>query len=490
MFQASKYQEDIWKFIETGSGNGLVNAVAGSGKTTTIVKGIERVNKNSSVAMFAFNKSIVEELKKKIPTGADIRTLHSLGMSTLMKKIGGSKVNGRKQMGIAVSSLKKFKVSEKEKGAYLYNVTRLVDMVRFNNIKPEISLIIDLGLHYGLLIGEKEAKAVIHCLERSNKNIKKEIDFVDMLYQPIRLNLDLPKYDFTFIDEAQDLSIIQQELFKRTLKRNGRFLAVGDPNQAIYGFAGADENSFNKLSELPNITNLPLSVCYRCDKSIINKAKTIVPHIESHKGANTGSVRNGTVSDIKPGDMVLARNNKTLMTLCIRFFEEGRKASIKGVDFGQELINMIKLSDHSNLVVSSQRLDRVTTNHFNMLKDFGVKNPEKTNSYKNVLEKVEILRDVVYPKVKTSNEAKELIKSIFKEKIEDNRITLSTIHKAKGLESDRVFLAAPDSLPSKKAKEPWEITQENNLQYVCFTRAKSELIFLVDTNTKVEKENE
>lgn len=481
MFQASKYQQDIWDFIESGSGNGIVNAVAGSGKTTTIVKGIEKVDKGSTVAMFAFNKSIVEELQTRVPEGAQIKTLHSLGMAALMKKIGKSKVNTKKQMSIAISLLKKFKVTEKEQGSFLFTVTQMVDMVRFNNTPLIEQTIRDLGLHYGFLMGERESKAVIEVLKRSNEKIKKEIDFVDMLYQPVLLDLTLPKYDFTFIDEAQDLSIIQQELFKKTLKRNGRFIAVGDPHQAIYGFAGADSNSFNRLANLPNVKQLPLSVCYRCDKSIINKAKTIVPHIEAFEGAKQGSVRNGTCEDIRPGDMVLARDNKTLMELCLRFFDEGRKASIKGNDFGKELINMINLSDHENLVVSSKRLDRVVENHFDRLLSFGVEKPEETNSYRKVLEKVDILRDVVYPKVKNVSEAKNLITDIFREKEDNYKITLSTIHKAKGLEAKRVHVAAPDKIPSKYAREPWEKLQEQNLQYVCYTRAKNELIFLVDT---------
>ncbi len=490
--QPSQFQTNIWSFIKTGTGDGLVDAVAGSGKTTTLVKGIEMVKPDAEVAMFAFNKSIVEELHSRIPNGAVIKTLHSLGMSPLMKRVGATKVNSKKQQSIAFSSLKKFKVLPKEAGMFVHTVTKMVDMVRFNNIEIQAENIMELGLYYGFMIAEREVKAIQHCLSVSNDRISHEIDFVDMLYQPVRLDLQLPKYDYVFIDEAQDLSIIQQELFKRTIKRNGRFLAVGDPHQAIYGFAGADSDSFQKLADLPNMTQMPLSVCYRCDKSIINKAQRFVPHIQSHAGAEIGSVRNGLTKEVKPGDMVLSRNNKPLVSLCIQFFEQGRKSSIKGLDFGGELINMIKLADNDNIIVSSKRLDRVAEQHYNRLHDFGVEQPEKTASYKNILEKIEILREIVYPKVKTTSQAVELIKDIFKEKVEKNKITLSTIHKAKGLENKRVFVAAPDTLPSKMATEPWELVQERNLQYVCYTRAKNELVFLVDTikKEKVEDDDE
>lgn len=52
---------------------------------------------------------------------------------------------------------------------------------------------------------------------------------------------------------------------------------------------------------------------------------------------------------------------------------------------------------------------------------------------------------------------------------------LSTIHKAKGLEAERVFILKPDLMPHPKAKRGWEIDQENNLRYVAITRSKREL---------------
>jgi DNA helicase II / ATP-dependent DNA helicase PcrA len=56
------------------------------------------------------------------------------------------------------------------------------------------------------------------------------------------------------------------------------------------------------------------------------------------------------------------------------------------------------------------------------------------------------------------------------------RVTLATIHKAKGLEANRVWFLCPSLCPSKWARQDWQKAQERNLIYVAITRAKSELI--------------
>ena len=55
-------------------------------------------------------------------------------------------------------------------------------------------------------------------------------------------------------------------------------------------------------------------------------------------------------------------------------------------------------------------------------------------------------------------------------------VTLSTVHRAKGLEADRVVILEFDRLMSLRARQPWQIQQEENLAYVAWTRAKSEII--------------
>lgn len=87
LFVPSPYQQRIYDFIESGTGNAVINAVAGSGKTTTLINLLAKVPTTSRVLFLAFNKSIVEELKIKTQRfpNVEVKTLHSLGMSGLRK---------------------------------------------------------------------------------------------------------------------------------------------------------------------------------------------------------------------------------------------------------------------------------------------------------------------------------------------------------------------------------------------------------------------
>lgn len=480
----SKYQQSIWDFIVNDERNLLVNAVAGSGKTTTIVESLKLIKPELKSGFLAFNKSITEELRKRIPESIDVRTFHSLGMSSLKNRFPRTKVNEKKSINIIFSLLKKHKVEKEKTGSFVYKLSRIFDLIRLYDIDINNEEQLDsICEKYEILLFEVEKKALLDLYKISNSTIDKEIDFVDMIYQPIKLKLELPKYDLLFIDEAQDLSTIQHKLFLNSLKRNGRFICVGDPMQSIYGFAGADTESFNKISTYNDVVQLPLSVCYRCGENIIKTVKGIVPEIEPFENNGKGEVTEGTVELIKEGDMVISRNNKILVELCLRFFSENKKAFINGRDFGGELIQLIKDCYHKNLIVCSTRLKSELTKVVQNLHNRGVEFPEKTSFYKSVFEKVDIITNVIFKEVKNTDDAISLIKDLFKEKSNEKRILLSTIHKAKGLESDNVFVAVPEQIGSfKNCREEWEKQQETNLKYVCYTRAKKKLVFLIDTN--------
>src|SRR5690606_21324566 len=85
-FVPSKYQEAIYSFIQNGQGNAVVDAVAGSGKSTTIVHALNMIPEDQTVLFLAFNKAIVEELKIKVAMqpNVEVMTLHSLGAKALM----------------------------------------------------------------------------------------------------------------------------------------------------------------------------------------------------------------------------------------------------------------------------------------------------------------------------------------------------------------------------------------------------------------------
>ena len=132
----------------------------------------------------------------------------------------------------------------------------------------------------------------LNILGLSGENINKIINYYKLTESDDDLLLCSPYdylmlKDFIFIDEAQDLSKAQQQLMLASIEEGGRFIAVGDPRQAINGFCGAMNDSFNQLEVLAQ-NSLPLSVNYRCGSNMINLAQEIVPQIEAHEGAIEG----------------------------------------------------------------------------------------------------------------------------------------------------------------------------------------------------------
>ena len=115
-------------------------------------------------------------------------------------------------------------------------------------------------------------RTVLACLERSISDLS-SIDFDDMLWLPVQLRLDFPASDWVFIDEAQDTNAIQLVILNALRSPATRYVFVGDPHQAIYGFRGAGTNSVDTIKSVFETINLPLSFTYRCPKAVVREAQ-------------------------------------------------------------------------------------------------------------------------------------------------------------------------------------------------------------------------
>ena len=309
-FIPSKYQKAFFTFLQKGRANVVLDAVAGSGKSTTIVRALALIPADKRVLFLAFNKSIVEELKRKIGNmpNVDIKTLHSLGASAITRSLK-SAVNPDKYKayindGIATKSIFPYNdnLTAEERGDWKQNIMSLIDLGRVNLVKRADDLE-ELAFKHNLILVDNEISIAMRAIGWGLTNTS-EIDFTDMIYFPCVKKIQLFRYDYVFIDECQDLNAAQRTLFLQCIKTGGRFVAVGDPRQAIYGFAGADVESFNLLKNLPHTAHMPLSVCYRCDASIIASAKEIVPQIEAREGAPNGTIdMDAKLEQVQDGDM-------------------------------------------------------------------------------------------------------------------------------------------------------------------------------------------
>lgn len=482
-FKPSQYQEDIFEFIKYGYGNAVISAVAGSGKSSTIIKALDFIKPERRVLFLAFNSSIVDELKTKITREkTDIKTLHSLGYSMIRYhfKDKDIQIYEHKYKDALYNIFQKHGIDFAPDKKYIKIILKLCDLGRFYLVKDAKDLI-NIANKYGIILSSNDeidwALQLISWAKDSlyDSNL---IDFTDMVYLPNVLNLKAFKYDFIMIDEAQDLSISQMELFMKCIKQGSRFIAVGDEKQAIYSFSGADAESFSKLRNMPNTIELPLSICYRCPKNVIKLAQKIVPEIECSDKASDGFINyKAKISDLADGDMVICRNTLPLAKLYVKLISNNITAYIKGTDIGVNLIELLDdfTDDLSNLdSYLNQILDLYLLNNFNdKQSESDIRDSQEFN---NLLDKIDCLK-IIAVNVKSKSELIEKITAMFADENKEG-ICLSTIHKAKGLEADNVYILDKNLMPSKFAKQPWESSQEKNLEYVAFTRSKNVLGFL------------
>lgn len=487
-FIPSKYQQAVYDHIENGQGNAVIDAVAGSGKSTTIVEAIKLIPTTNTLLFLAFNKAIVEELKMKIGNlpNVEVRTLHSLGMSALLKsfkfQVDAKKYSQYVNDCIKFGGIKPtIELVEEEMQTYKQNILKLVDLYRVNLCTDlqSLELVAD---KYQIATLDNEGEMVLNVIKWGLNQVSR-IDFTDMIYFPNVKKVTLPQFDYVFIDECQDLSACQRELFLKAIKPNGRFVAVGDPRQAIYGFAGADVESFNMLKDLPNTTLLPLSVCYRCDNAIIEMAKAIVPQIEARDNAPEGIVEEDVkLSQIKDGDMILCRVNAPLVGLCMKYIGEGTRAYVKGRDIGANLINMINKTKRRNIndaIESIHKEGKKITARIMRKSNCSIEEAKTDATYNNFLDKVRAI-EVLAEGLQYSDAVCRRIETIFKDD-QKTGICLSSVHKAKGLEADNVFILMKDKFYNKYAMRiDWMAEQESNLVYVAYTRAKHYLGFIDD----------
>lgn len=457
-----------------------------SGKTHTLKELCNRTKEGTSCLFMAFNKSIAEELKTKLPTTVECNTFHSMGLRTLMKNFRfRMQLEENKCFSLCMELFDFRKKEYKEKMRYYFALQELWEKIRLSlceiNERNVSALCIEYDLDY--------ENSMINDLNKINERWRKDcakiqdnksfkMDFPDMLWIPYNFvdEINFPKYQVVMADEGQDLFTLQKEILQRYIKPRGRFVAVGDSKQLIYNFMGSDLDVFNSIKRMSNTICLPLSVTYRCAKKIVEKANEVFPGTECVPTAIEGVIRSGDIFEAESGDFILCRNNYPLVATFIMLLEKGKKASIMGRDFGESLCRLLD---------GQERLDDLyllLDDKVSKLKGKGLSEIAITNnaSYVTLKEKVSII-EILYKRFSGSFLAlKQKIKNIFSD--DKTGIILSTIHKSKGLEAKRVFFLNPELIPSKFAKTPKALYAEDCLKFVAITRAKEELVYChIDT---------
>lgn len=482
-----KYQQKIIEeYCRTGH-NLFISATAGAGKTSTLVELARRTPPAKSSIFLAFNKSIAEELKNRLPPTIRAQTIHGCAFAALKRAFNFKyTIKENKYYSIAEMILRQDGVHPKRIPSMSMQLCRMFDLIRFN-LAFTVEEMQNVAIQYGedateefldrltRLYGVAEAGWNQIFMGRVGTSASVALDFTDMLLFAVRYvpEEDFKKYSIVMVDECQDISSLQYRLILRLRTPKGRLIAVGDERQAIYGFQGSNLNSLKAIQQTPNTVTLPLSMTYRCARAIVEEACRVFPDsIEASPTAPAGTVRHGGwVKEATDGDFVLCRNNAPLIRAWLTLVKRGQCCHILGKEFGDNLISLI------DGVSSVTELDGVLLAMLATLRRKGYQHPERCEPYVQLEEKITVILDL-YDYFGSLAVVRDRIYDIFVENTDNSGVTLSTIHKSKGLEADRVFILEPNLIPSRFATTEQDFYAEKCLLFVAITRARKELIYI------------
>jgi len=196
--------------------------------------------------------------------------------------------------------------------------------------------------------------------------------------------------------------------------------------------------------------------------------------IEHAPNAPEGSIEtwfDWYASDIGPQDVILCRNTAPLIGVAFALLGARHPCYVLGRDIGAGLTALVKKMKANSILELTDKLRDYEHTKTEDLKDKG-----KDSAIANLKDKCECVR-MFMQNAKSVQEVLLIISELFGEE-KKNVTTLSTIHRAKGGEWDRVFILDVGLMPSKYATEEWQQQQEVNLIYVAVTRAKLDIIYI------------
>ena len=470
-FPPTPQQEDIFSAINAGESI-FVQARAGTGKSSTQEMAVkESCEFSKPQGVLAFNAHIKKAAEAAMGSKATVLTFNGAGHRAWGKYLGTK---------ISVDVDKSWNLSRaagKRHDCFKYgNIKKLADAAITSRLfpkgipKPATSNVMEDTEHNweelsidALDSGEVATGIEIDCAREVVLNSVEtafagELSFNEQIVYPLIWKAPFQKFSRMYVDESQDLNPDNHEQIQRMLAHNGQLIAVGDPAQAIYGFRGADMASIENLSKAHDLSMLPLTVSWRCGKAIIEHAQEIVPDIEYAPNAKPGLVEEIKTMAPEPGDLILARTNAPLVSMAFQLIREGHNIRVLGHDIALGLKNLVKtcmagtVAEVENNLNSWRELQRVKHQE---------RRPAKYERFMDRAATLQAFLDDL-PNDSNGEEIPGKIDFLFKR---DGRITLSSIHRAKGSEAPRVTII------QRAGAEPWmDGPQEDNLDYVSRTR--------------------
>ncbi len=363
------------------------------------------------------------------------------------------------------------------------------------------------GLSQDFTVMSEQEKA----LHNDEKILENALGFDDLIQLSVKLltenedilNLYRNRFQYNFVDEYQDIDENQYKLIRLLVPENGNIFVIGDPNQAIYGFRGGDAKFFNNFTEdYPSTQIINLKNNYRSTNCIVDASNQMInsfniismydkPHekITIHTAPSDKAEAEfvaSTIENLIGGHSFFSLDSQR---------SEGQESNYSFSDFAilyrtssqlPLIIEAVKRTGMPFVNLSNDLLceKKAVRSFLNNLKDDKTVSEQFEASYDKLAEETdEYILNYLQNLAKIHNNKNEFIHEVsFLTEADtldkrSDRITLMTLHSAKGLEFKCVFIVGleNDILPLYRAKEPQEIEEERRLLYVGMTRAKERL---------------
>lgn len=363
------------------------------------------------------------------------------------------------------------------------------------------------GLSQDFTVMSEQEKA----LHNDEKILENALGFDDLIQLSVKLltenedilNLYRNRFQYNFVDEYQDIDENQYKLIRLLVPENGNIFVIGDPNQAIYGFRGGDAKFFNNFTEdYPSTQIINLKNNYRSTNCIVDASNQMInsfniismydkPHekITIHTAPSDKAEAEfvaSTIENLIGGHSFFSLDSQR---------SEGQESNYSFSDFAilyrtssqlPLIIEAVKRTGMPFVNLSNDLLceKKAIRSFLNNLKDDKSVSEQFEASYDKLAEETdEYILNYLQNLAKIHNNKNEFIHEVsFLTEADtldkrSDRITLMTLHSAKGLEFKCVFIVGleNDILPLYRAKEPQEIEEERRLLYVGMTRAKERL---------------
>lgn len=509
----SHYQQDIMDAISSGVRRVCVQAAPGSGKTTLLkmlcelILRLNMLPAGAHAMVLSFNKHIVGDLKREVPEGFDIRTISSLGHLICTQNRPGLKFDPKKYDRIVAEVVQKIGVrspaARRELGERLTACLQLhvghdlginIGQDDWESAMNEVDAPIAGAERTLYQLTLRVLRFGLNMLEQENV-----ISYFDQVLAPSHYGWKLAQPLHTLmVDELQDTSKAGLKLLQAATDENTVIIGVGDSDQAINTFAGADEDAMDNFARAFGAQTFPLSISYRCPTKVLDLARPLASSaLEAAPGAQEGIVED--IGDeefyelVRPGAMVLCRVNAPLVGIFYALLAQGIPAFVRGRDLSRSLVAFARdIATWDGEQVQREQLKdslpldsfiRHLSEYTDFLMDKIMREAEKAGD--DPAMRIVTLADknqamgIIYEQsgARTLGQLVSAIRLLF-EGDESRSVVLSSAHRAKGLEADDIFIVEPDLMPHPKAKSPKAKQAENRVRYVAYTRARKSLRFV------------